>query len=72
MNKLILEPNLTRVDDLYQCLVEAHSGRSDSESMRLNARLILLLINHIGDPQIVREAIACAAAIDDEGIASCT
>ena len=47
-------------------IVEAHAGRSESESMRLNARLILLLANHIGDPQVIREAIACAASTREE------
>jgi hypothetical protein len=62
MSGLIHEPNLPQVDDIYQWLVEAHEGLSESESMRLNARLILLLTNHIGDPQVIREAIACAAS----------
>jgi 3-(3-hydroxy-phenyl)propionate hydroxylase len=66
MSRLILEPNLAEVDDIYQSLVDAHAGRSDGGSMRLNARLILLLANHIGDQQVIREAIACAAAIGEE------
>ena len=72
MSRLILEPNVPQVDDVYQWLVEAHAGRSDSESMRLNARLILLLANHIGDPQVIREAIACAASTRNERTAQCT
>jgi hypothetical protein len=63
---LIVEPNLARVDDVYQWLVDAHVGLSETDSMRLNARLVLLLANHIGDPQVIREAIACAAAIRNE------
>lgn len=68
MSGLILEPNLARADDVYQWLMDAHAGRSDGESMRLNARLILLLANHIGDPQIIHEAIACAASIMEERV----
>lgn len=72
MSRLVLEPNLSQVDAVYQWLVEAHAGRSESESMRLNARLVLLLANHIGDPQVIREAIACAAAVREEGNTGCT
>ena len=71
MSKLILEPNLSQVDDIYQWLVEAHAGRSEADSMRLNARLILLLANHVGDPQVIREAIDCATSAP-EGISQCT
>lgn len=48
-------------DGIYQRLIELHQGHSETESMRLNARLILLLINHIGDPEAVLEAIARAS-----------
>jgi hypothetical protein len=72
MSRLILDPNLPQVDDVYQWLVDAHAGRSESDSMRLNARLILLLANHIGDPQAIREAIACSAASGDERTRQCT
>ena len=69
MSKLIVEPNLEPVDDIYQWLVEAHGGLSETDSLRLNARLVLLLANHIGDSQVIREAIDRAAAIcDDERI----
>jgi hypothetical protein len=63
---LILTPNLAQADDVYQWLVEAHAGRSDSESMALNARLVLLLANHIGEPSVVHEAIAYAASFAKE------
>ena len=66
MSRLILEPNLSGVDDVYQELVDAHAGLSEIESMRLNARLVLLLVNHIGDRQVIREAIERAGAIGDE------
>lgn len=72
MTRLILDPNLAQVDDVYQWLVDAHAGLSDADSMRLNARLVLLLANHIGDPQVVREAIACAASAREEGASQCT
>ena len=66
MSKLIVEPNLEPVDDIYQWLVDAHEGLGETDSLRLSARLVLLLANHIGDPQVIREAIDRAAAIRDE------
>jgi hypothetical protein len=52
--------NIGDADGIYERLIELHQGRSETESMRLNARLILLLINHIGDSEAVLEAIARA------------
>ncbi|OJU29120.1 MAG: hypothetical protein BGN89_20705 [Alphaproteobacteria bacterium 64-6] len=47
-------------DDLYARLMAAHEGLSDDESARLNVRLVLLLVNHIGDRVVLEEAIAAA------------
>jgi hypothetical protein len=47
-------------DDFYEALIEAHRDLSDEQSERLNARLILLLANHIGDIGVLREALALA------------
>lgn len=58
--KLITGANLENVDDIYQCLIDAHDGLSDEESLRLNAKLILLLFNHIGDANVIREALGYA------------
>ena len=44
-------------DDFYQALIDAHRGLSDEQSAQLNARLILLLSNHIGDLDVLREAL---------------
>jgi predicted LPLAT superfamily acyltransferase len=41
-------------------LVQAHQGLSDAQSELLNARLVLLLANHIGDLDVLREALALA------------
>ncbi len=60
MGKLNTGPNLTDADGVYQKLIEAHQGLGDAESLSLNARLILLLINHIGDKAVVDEAIEIA------------
>ncbi|MDH3760546.1 MAG: DUF2783 domain-containing protein, partial [Gammaproteobacteria bacterium] len=47
--------------DFYQQLIDAHRDLSDAQSQKLNARLILLLANHIGDLEVLREAIRAAA-----------
>jgi hypothetical protein len=57
----------TRGDDVYAALIAAHDGLSDDESTRLNARLVLMLANQIGDAQIVIEAIDRARAIGPSG-----
>ena len=60
------DPNIQDPDELYAAIIEAHSDLSESESMALNARLVLLLANHIGDAAVVREAIAVARKSIDE------
>jgi hypothetical protein len=63
------DPNLKDPDGLYAALIEAHIDLSEAESKALNARLILLLANHIGDETVVREALAVARqAIDTDVI----
>jgi hypothetical protein len=57
---LILTPNLRTPDDLYEALVQAHDGLTPEESQALNARLILILMNHIGDAQVIRQAMEAA------------
>jgi Protein of unknown function (DUF2783) len=57
---LILEPNLTRPDDFYEALIESHRGLSSEQSVMLNAKLILLLANQVGDLDVLRAAIAKA------------
>lgn len=61
--KLHTEPRLPRVDDIYERLISLHAGRSDEESHVVNARLILLLANQVGDYDLVVEAIAEAARV---------
>lgn len=60
MANLILTPNLPRADDTYADLLAAHEGLSKAASDALNARLILILMNHIGDQAIIREALEAA------------
>lgn len=47
-------------DAFYEELIELHRDLSDEQSVQLNARLILLLANHIGDLAVLREAMAIA------------
>jgi len=49
-------------DDFYEALIETHRGLSDEQSELVNARLVLLLANHIGDLRVLREALAAARA----------
>lgn len=55
-----LEPNLTDADGFYDALLRAHDGLTKVQSDALNARLILVLANQIGDPDVLRDALAVA------------
>ena len=67
---LILEPHMHQPgqpvgdlhagDEFYEALLDAHQGLSEAQSHALNARLILTLANHIGDVQVLKEAIQVA------------
>lgn len=62
MPHLITTPNLEAPDDFYEALIEAHAGLDTAASHALNARLVLLLANHIGSLAVLREALATARA----------
>jgi hypothetical protein len=47
-------------DDFYDLLIDTHRGLDEATSHLVNARLILLLANHIGDRAVLREAMAAA------------
>ena len=47
-------------DAFYEALIEAHRGLTPEQSRLVNARLVLLLANHIGDVRVLREALAAA------------
>ena len=57
---LITDAHLEAPDDFYEALIETHQGLSTEESHALNARLVLLLANHIGSLPVLREALAAA------------
>lgn len=71
MPHLVTEPNFgipgerylrafTPGDDFYERLIETHRGLSDEQSQLVNARLVLLLANHVGDLRVLDEALAAA------------
>ncbi len=57
---LMTEPNIVDPDGFYAELLSAHEGLTETQSAALNARLILVLANHIGDRTVLREAIGAA------------
>lgn len=61
MTALNTVPNMNNPDDFYALLLEAHAGKSAEESSALNAKLVLLFANHIGDMDVLREALSHAA-----------
>lgn len=62
MATLHIEPNLASPDDFYEALIDTHRGLDAAQSQKVNARLILLLANHIGDQDVLREAMRRARA----------
>jgi len=54
------DPNLSDADAIYNAIIDVHRGLSEAESAALNARLVLLLANHIGEESVIREAIDIA------------
>lgn len=47
-------------DDMYEALIAAHRGLSTDESHAMNARLVLLLANHISDIEVLKNAFTLA------------
>ena len=60
MGALIDTPNIADRDGFYQELLAAHADLDEAASQALNARLVLILANHIGDPQVLTEALELA------------
>ena len=65
MSKLNVEPNLTDADAFYAALTEVHRELDRDQSEKVNARLILLLANHIGDTAVLDQALRIAAQTDE-------
>ena len=53
--------NFARPDDAFRAIVEAHRDLTDEQSADLDAALVLILANHIGDIDVLSEAIALAS-----------
>lgn len=58
---LILTPNIPDPDGFYQDLTDAQRDLDEASASDMNARLVLILANHIGDRNILAEALALAA-----------
>jgi hypothetical protein len=52
--------DFTPGDDFYEALITAHHGLSDEQSQLLNAKLVLLLANQVGDLDVLRAALELA------------
>ena len=59
---LSTHPNLQACDDFYEALITAHQGLETAQSHALNARLVLLLANHIGHQETLLHALELARA----------
>ena len=57
---LIITANLPDPDDVYARLIAAHDGLTEAESHAMNARLVLILMNHLGDPEVISAALETA------------
>ena len=62
--ELITQPNLDAPDEFYEALIEAHRDLAPEQSHALNARLVLLLANQVGDSQVL---LACIAEAREQG-----
>jgi hypothetical protein len=60
MTPLITTPHFDAADDFYEALINAHQDLSTPQSHELNAKLVLLLANHIGDQAALAQALSLA------------
>ena len=64
---LITDPNLSAPDDFYEALIDAHRELALAQSHELNAKLVLLLANHVGAQGVLVQAVHAARASVLEG-----
>ena len=57
---LILTPNITDPDGFYQELIDSQRDLDEGQAAMMNAKLVLLLANQVGDREVLREAMAAA------------
>ncbi len=60
---LITDNRFADPDAAFRLIVEAHRGLTEAESAALNARLVLILANHVGEMAVLREALALARSV---------
>ena len=58
--KLNIETNIADYDGFYERLIDTHNGLTEEESQMVNAKLVLLLANHVGDAEVLAQALALA------------
>lgn len=54
---LNIEPNMKNFDAFYEALIDTHRDLSPAKSHEVNAKLVLLLANHIGDLDVLKDAM---------------
>ena len=59
---LITTPHFDAADAFYEALIDAHRELTGAQSHELNAKLVLLLANHVGEHSVLAEALAAARA----------
>ena len=64
-SRLNTDPNFSDADAFYAALTDLFRDTNDEEAERIKARLILLLANHIGDLEVLKQAMAIAAETND-------
>ncbi len=69
MTRMRIDPNIPDPDGFYAALVAAHQGLTDAQSAELNAKLVFLLANQLGDQKTLLECIEAAAASPGRGAA---
>lgn len=57
MTQLNIEPNFSNADEFYEALIEAHRELTLEQSHQMNAKLVLLLANHIGELDVLKDAM---------------
>ncbi|MSR15210.1 MAG: DUF2783 domain-containing protein [Gammaproteobacteria bacterium] len=60
-----IEPNIANADEFYAALVGLHDGLDAVASLKLNAKLILLLANQIDDPAVLAAVLAAARSFTE-------
>lgn len=64
------QAHMTSYDDFYEALISAHQGLDTAQSHAMNARLVLLLANHIGDIDVIKDALRLARGTSESADAA--